>query len=120
MLIPDPPEGASSTEEKPRRVHYSPVKEKEFSRNTTATPAQQGMWKILQRQEKRRDAFKELLLHLVFTSVFLTVIMLQRDVNTSFWMNSAINAAFIGQPMPFSAQQFSKDFLGIQQWVCKS
>jgi hypothetical protein len=67
------------------------------------------------KQQSKSIATKELLRHLVFTVIFLTIIALQRSVYESFLMNQSLEAAFITQEIDFELQTFPKTFHDVHQ-----
>lgn len=74
----------------------------------SATPAQKGLLKIMHRIEKRKAASIELLLHLIFTGVFITIVVLQRSVYDGYLMNLGLSTAL----------QTQSQFANIGTWVC--
>lgn len=80
------------------------------------TENQEVVFRMLHRRDKRRGQSIELVLHVLFTAIFITIMALQRSVNGSSIMNAGITSALVTQQISFDLQPFPTTFTDIGSW----
>jgi hypothetical protein len=68
------------------------------------------------KQQSKSIAAKELIYHVIFSVIFLTIFGLQRSVYESYLMNQSLSTAFVTQNMDPSYNPFPTTFLDLGQF----
>lgn len=66
--------------------------------------------------KRSRTLFRDLVIHIIFFAVFIAILFMQRDVDSTFDINSGFANALITQQITVNLQPFPKTYQGVGQW----